>query len=341
MIYYILIFSFSLLCSFCVYEKNLSIINNKLLALFFCGFLIMLAGFRYNISSDYWSYYSLFYSNIEETRLEYLFKQLMLFCKNTFYSYNSLVFFVAFISITAKGFYFTKLNNPFLAILIYICIYFFDSDFNGIRQGLGIGFAFFAIEYGRKKKFICYVVFILLAAAFHSSYLVLLPFYFFCNKTINVKFSSFIFLMLILFAVRITVLNSILRYLQSILVASGNGIIFQLSQYLGLGEFSINLAILRRLFFIIVYLLIFGSKKLDIDFILYFMSFIICFMLSGNEIFAHRLSGVFDIFCIPLFSRKRIPFTKKNMILLGCFMASLTVLYFGNPMKEVLPYQSY
>ena len=124
MIYYILIFSFSLLCSFCVYEKNLLTINNKFLALFFCGFLIMLAGFRYNISSDYWSYYSLFYSNIEETRLEYLFKQLMLFCKNTFYSYNSLVFLVALISITAKGIYFTKLYNPFLAILIYICIFF-------------------------------------------------------------------------------------------------------------------------------------------------------------------------------------------------------------------------
>ena len=303
MTYYILIFSFALICSFFVYEKNLLMVNNKFLALLFCGFLILLAGLRYNISSDYWSYYSLFYSNIEETRLEFLFKQLMLFCKNVFYSYNSLVFLVAFISIFTKGIYFTKLYNPFLAILIYICIYFFDSDFNGIRQGIGIGFALFAIEYGRKKKFLLYMLFILIASSFHTAYLILIPFYFLCNKTINIKFSSFLFLMTILFIIRITVLNTILRYFQSILISSGNGIIVQLSNYLGVGEFSINLAILRRLFFIILYLLFFGSKNLDIDFILYFMSFIICFMLSGNEIFAHRLSAVFDIFSIPLFAR--------------------------------------
>ena len=341
MTYYLMIYTFVLCCSLFAYEKNLAAINNRLTSFLFCGFLIMLAGFRYNISTDYWNYHRFFWSDVANSRFEFLFKHFMLFCKNAFWSYNAFVFLTALISISIKGMYFSRLRNPFFAVFIYICIYFFDSDFNGLRQGMGIGFAYFAIEMGRKRNFIPYCLFLLAAVMLHASYLVLFPFYFLCDKHFTISIKKILLLLVLLFAVRMTVLNQLLRYFQGILSGSGNLIVRQLAYYLGVGDFAINLAILRRLFFVVVYILLFGTDNMDIYFMLYFISFLICFMLSGAEMFAHRLSGVFDIFAVPLFAGRKMPFTAKNMLLVLALVAGLTALYFGGPMRASLPYQSY
>ena len=247
---------------------------------------------------------------------------------------------IAFIALSVKGLYFSKLNNPFLAIFIYICIYFFDSDFNIIRQGAGIGFVYFAIEEGRKKKIINYILFFLLASGFHVSYLILLPFYFFCTKKINFSLRKIILFIAILFIFRITFFNQLLRAIQLVLRNSGNPFISQIVLYLGVGDFHINLSLLRRLFFVLLYLYLFGSKNLDIYFVLYFSSFLLSLLLTGNEMFLHRLSLCFDVFSVPLFASRKIVLNKKNMFGLFVFFISLTILYFI-PMRPVLPYQSY
>ena len=340
MSYYLLIYFTSLLFSVFIYDRHLRIIDNRILACIFCVFLIMLAGLRYNISTDYWNYYQEFYNPNGAERFEFLFKKILLFIKDYFYSYNLFVFVIAFIALSVKGLYFSKLNNPFLAIFIYICIYFFDSDFNIIRQGAGIGFVYFAIEEGRKGRFINYVLLILIAAGFHVSYLILLPFYFLCNKKFNFSLKKIIFFISILFIIRITFFNQLLRAIQAILRNSGNPLISQFVLYLGVGDFHINLSLLRRLFFVLLYLYLFGTDNLNIYFILYFFSFVLSLLLTGNEMFLHRLSLCFDVFSVPLFASKKIVLNKKNIVGLFMFIISLTVLYF-KPMRPVLPYQSY
>lgn len=340
MIYYLCIYFFSLIISFGIYDKHIVCINNRLLSFLFIGFLIALAGFRYNISTDYWHYYNSFISNIEETRFEFLFKKLMIYSKKLFNSYNVFVFIVALLALSLKGWYFSKLYNPFLAIFIYICIYFFDADFNIIRQGLGIGFVYLAIEGGKKKNPFQFLILLLIACGFHISYLILLPFYLICGKKINFSLKKVIFIIVILFVIRITIFNSFLRFVQQLLRSSGNPLILQLVRYLGVKDFVINFSLLRRLFFVCLYIYLFGTKDLDIYFILYFFSFLLSLLLTGNEMFLHRLSLCFDIFSIPLFANRRIPLTKKNILGIIVFIISLTVLYF-KPMSSVLPYQTY
>ena len=340
---YLAIYCFSLLIYIFSYEKSFKNLNNCILGILFSVILICIAGFRYNISTDYWSYYRIFIGTADSLdRMEWGFKSIInaskkLFGINTF---NAFIFLIAFISISIKGIYMSKLKNPFLAFFMYICIYFFDSDFNIIRQGLGIGFIWFAIKEGEKKHFLKFLFLTILASLFHIIYLIFIPLYFLCAKTYTLNIKKLIYFIILILVFRITCFDLILSIIQGILKTSGNVFILQLCNYLGVGDFSLNFSILRRLAFLILYLLIFKPDKIDCYFIFYFISFLVSILLAGNEQFSHRLSLCFDIFSVPLFANQSIKLTKKNIIYILALLLSLTVLYF-KPMQVVLPYQTY
>lgn len=67
---------------------------------------------------------------------------------------------------------------PWVGMFLFVSLHFFGNSMSFIRQSFGIGIFFFAIRYLREKRFVPYLLIVLLAATFHKSILLLIPFYF-------------------------------------------------------------------------------------------------------------------------------------------------------------------
>jgi hypothetical protein len=71
--------------------------------------------------------------------------------------------------------------NLYLSIIALITLGFFNFTFSGIRQSIAIGIVFLSFEFIKKRKWIWFVLIVLLASTFHKSALVFLfayPLYF-------------------------------------------------------------------------------------------------------------------------------------------------------------------
>ena len=340
MTYYLLIYLFSLFVFVFSFDKHTVSINNKVLALLFSFIVIFICGSRYGIGTDYWSYYNIYEGGKDLERIELGFKSLIKF--SWVVSPDNFSVFIllgAFLSIFVKSIYFSKLKNPFFAIFMYLCLYYFPLDFNVIRQGLASGFIYFAVEEGKKKNLRGYLFFLCIACMFHYTAILFLILYPICSKKIEFKLKKLFFIFAFFLMLRISVIPFLFDVFRSLIVSKiSSPIIVQLVNYFWLSDFYFSLNFWRRLIFIIAYLLIFGTKNIDCYFIFYLFSFIISTMLTGNDIFAYRLSAWFDIFSIPLFCSRKILFTRKNAIVIFCFILVLTVLFFVS-MKDALPYQ--
>lgn len=75
----------------------------------------------------------------------------------------------------------------FAVLILLINPYLFLVHLSSFRQTLAICFIIFAVHFGIKKNFIIYVLFVLVAAGFHQSALIMLPIYFLLKESkINV-----------------------------------------------------------------------------------------------------------------------------------------------------------
>lgn len=341
MTYYLIMYLFSLFIFVFSFDMHTVSINNSILALLFSFFIIFICGSRYGIGTDYWNYYRIYNGGYGYERVEWGFKSLVKFSwlisPNNF---SFFIFLVAFLSILVKCIYFSKLKNPFFAVLVYMCLYYFPLDFNVIRQGFASSFIYFAVEKGKKKNLLGYLVFLGIAFLFHYTAIIFLVLYPICRKKITFKLGHLFFIFIILLILRMSVIPFLFNSFRNLVVSkTSSPVIIQLVNYFWLSNFHFSLNFWRRLIFIIAYLLIFGTKNANCYFVFYLFSFIISTMLTGNDIFSYRLSTWFDIFSIPLFCSRRISFTKKNAIVTTCFVFVLIILFFAS-MKDALPYQT-
>lgn len=71
-----------------------------------------------------------------------------------------------------------NLSSVLIAMMVYQALYYDFFSITGIRQTIATGFFFYAYPYIIKRRFIPYLIMIVLAATIHKSVLILLPFYF-------------------------------------------------------------------------------------------------------------------------------------------------------------------
>ena len=65
-------------------------------------------------------------------------------------------------------------KNYYLSIIAIITLVFFNFSFSGIRQSIAIAIAFISFEFIKKKKWVLFILLVLLASTFHTSALVFL-----------------------------------------------------------------------------------------------------------------------------------------------------------------------
>jgi hypothetical protein len=333
---------FFLICSPDRYFKKIS---NEIVFFLVIIILLLFAGFRYGIATDYWSYYNLFNEKEGIQRIEPGFAFLIKTYKAIFFSksYNGFVFLISFLSIIIKYLFFRKLRNPFFALLFYISLFYISLEYNVIRQGLACSIICHAIDFSRKKNVFLFSFFIIVAATIHISSLVFLPLYFLCVKKIRAKIQTVIIVILLAMFTRLFLLDFLLSVMTFIIGLRTSAMASQLTAYLIPVDFTITLGFIRRVVIILLFLLLNNKKPVDNCFFnLYLIGFFIYILFMGNDILAYRACLSFDIFVMPLFADLRIKYTEKNIISTIVLIIILFVTYWSSLMDGYeLPYRTY
>ena len=159
--------------------------------------LICIAGLRYETGGDWDNYAQLFAEYPSFSRLighpatlfaqqtEEGFTLLCAFIKSMGGTIQHLFFAVTFINITLITCALHKYTKyPVVALLCYYGILYFNLEMIYIRQATAVALCFFALQYIQSKKIVPYLLFILLACTFHRVAALMIPLYFFLDRTL-------------------------------------------------------------------------------------------------------------------------------------------------------------
>lgn len=150
------------------------------------GQLYMLTVFRFSIGFDYNMYAQAFidlqtqdFWNFTYYDWEYGFVLLTKLLGIILPSYTSYFAVIALITlIPVAVFIYQNTEKVWLGTFMYICFFLFFMQMNFLRQAIAVSISLFAWQFIRKKKFFKFVLVILIASLFHSTVLVMIPFYF-------------------------------------------------------------------------------------------------------------------------------------------------------------------
>lgn len=157
-------------------------------------FLAMFVGVRDQIGFD-WNNYAEIYDHAKSgTDSGHLVEFGYLWLNEIFaklhFSFNSLVLFVAIVSLGLKFFFIGKtFDFIFVPMLFYLAYYLIEYEMSGMRQSVAMGFGMISLIWVRNKHFLRFLFCIILGAMFHISILFFWPIYF-LNK-INFSFSTY------------------------------------------------------------------------------------------------------------------------------------------------------
>jgi hypothetical protein len=305
--------------------------------------LLLFAGFRYGIATDYWSYHDLFYKLKNGERLEPGFLYLIDGYKTFFLSnsYNGFVFFIALLSVGLKWLYFRELRYPFFALVIYIALFYIHLDFNGIRQGLAVSIIYFAVTHAHKK--IQYFLLIALAATIHISSILFFPLYVLCTRRFSLSISTIILLIIISLFIKIFLSKYIFDFIASFINGTRIATLNHFMPYFKSRNFEITSGFARRFFVILVFIFLYEKKRINNSYFnFYLVGFIMYIFFSGYEQFAYRMSLCFDVFMVPLFANLKLRNNIKTIIAMGLLVMLLFFVYWL-PLRNgyAVPYQTY
>ncbi|WP_242134059.1 EpsG family protein [Aestuariivivens marinum] len=152
--------------------------------------IIFIVGFRYDVGVDYMGYYRDFYGlgwahhwegkiSRYEFGYEAILRTLIYFNFKVWTLFTIIAVFIWYFFIQSFKIF------PFLlkwGLFFAFTTGFFFASMNGMRQTIALAIFMYTIKYIEKESLTKYVVYIILASSFHTSILLVLPFYFFINK---------------------------------------------------------------------------------------------------------------------------------------------------------------
>ena len=151
-----------------------------------------------NVGIDYYQFYVPFFENVHSGgwgylisadnpyRTEFGFSLLTFLLSRVtgnIFVYMAVIA-VLMIGLTALVLY-RDCPKPWIGMFIFVAFNFFGNSLSYLRQSLAIAIFLFAIHYLKEKKFIPYLLIVLLAATFHKSLLLMIPIYFLAQIVVN------------------------------------------------------------------------------------------------------------------------------------------------------------
>lgn len=211
--------------------------------------LVFFPGFRdpYIVGIDSENYWEFFVSvqdiDIWDSNFEIgytLLNQILSQVFDNQYAY-SIFFPVALISVGLCLRFFKKYSVSLLfSVILFILMRFYDLHFSAMRQVIAIGFILLSYDYIIRKKIVCYLLTILIAASFHKSAIIFAPFYlinYIKLPKLTAKTSAIMFIIILLclqplkwiiftFLSNVSWFNSYLLYFENDYFSSGIGTVF-------------------------------------------------------------------------------------------------------------------
>lgn len=299
--------------------------------------LFMFMALRYDYGNDYMTYlniHDLMNAGLQAWGQDsYLFHKLNLWIPNFFVFIGvTSLFYIVTIWILIKNN--LRVNQYWFAFLILLINpYIFLINLSALRQNIAVCFFVFAVNFAIKRKFIPYVISILLASGFHVSAIILLPIYFiltekkFNNKKLFLILGTLLFLIVTpLFDI---IVNKILEYMP-------NNYRYYYNQGL---QNSIRATIISSFY---LFLIVFNLGKLKGKEIIYGKLSLIATILSVLAIkisMITRIGMYFDLFLIitipHIFTRieKKIYRQILFIVLIGIYLLRY-YSFFTTPLWE-------
>lgn len=184
------------------YEKQRRIFN------VLCFVLVVVTSLRCGLGEDYARYIEKieWYSNVSGNISfldEPLFILIAKFINNTIWTPALFFLLMAILSLVGVFSFYNREENNYLPLTIIFFVLFpalYFNTMNIVRQFAATGIFFFSLRYIENRKFLKYLLCVVLASSLHVSSLILIPFYFILAKPLSKKATMIICIMgLVLF----------------------------------------------------------------------------------------------------------------------------------------------
>jgi hypothetical protein len=317
-IYYFIFLALSVLVFIECINSSYSLYFNWIITFFF----IVFVGIRYGVGNDYFVYYDNFKGirNGTDTSAD----ELLYLVLNKMFPFEFGIFFFSFFS-----FFFLKKTidyfSPKHSVLSYFIFYSFFLilfEIHIIRQGLAISLVLYSYKYLFNKKYVVFILFVLVASAFHKSALIVLP----CALILNFIQTTILQFILVIFSLIVFFFQGELiliyyNFASQIPILNAYLLVYRMEETTSYG-FSSGM-LLDVIIFIILLInsKTFNEKELFL-FRIFVLSIVLTFILSLDPA-ALRLTYYFRtvvIFLIPLFFKfKSIKWLSLVLIILVCY----------------------
>lgn len=153
--------------------------------------LILVSGIRFNVGADYMAYYN-YYADIldgaSQGRFEILYyyanKMVALMClpPEWLFSFTAALFLLPLYKRVL-----TDSPQPYMSVFLLFAMGYFFCFLNATRQMIGSAYLFLSIPYIEKKKFIPFLLLVLIATGFHTMCTPFLVVYFLASMNLKPK----------------------------------------------------------------------------------------------------------------------------------------------------------
>lgn len=308
-------------------------------------FPIVTAGIRYNVGVDFNSYIDIYYSivnssileNIKTGEIGYVF--LNMASEHIFNSPQGVFLFSSIITIC---FLYAAIRNHESKISFSLALFLYFTKFypfslNVMRQSIAISIIFYSYKYIVSRNFKKFLTFVIIAALFHTSAIIVIPFYFINGEKIK---RSLLIKVISVFCCIIVVFNVdiLLEKIGKLNVISKYSVYSEL-----INNNHISISSLLSQIIIIFLIIIFWGRliKKDDRIELYFWLYIFGFILTLAETkiqYAGRIGMYFNILSVIL-----IPYLlsiMKNKVIRNLFTGVIiaygfTLFILGNYINNV------
>lgn len=151
--------------------------------------MLLIAGLRYNIGTDYEAY-KVYFNVInggQRTHIEYIYYLINKIVGNNGFSYEDVVFLCAFIFVfICFCVMYEESPIPFVSVLLFLGTNYYLASFNVMREMVGCAILLASIVFAYEKRFIPFVCLVLLAGGFHTSCLAFIVIYFIPRISITI-----------------------------------------------------------------------------------------------------------------------------------------------------------
>lgn len=317
-------------------------IQNNLI--FFIGIgLVIFAGLRFMRGPDFISYYNYyvavqenddFFKLISEPTIKGFFVEkgflvFLHFFRDT--SFNTFLVAFAAVSISIKFTFFKKYSNfPLYSIALYFVLNYLTQDFGQIRQGLTLGILLWSIHFIINRKFVPFVILVVIASFFHYTAFVFLLAYF--MPLIRIRYYIIFCLILIFqFVLKGDYISGVFSYVINFEALTAKMEVYKNSKEYG-GELALSLGAILRLILSCYIVLnektLRNNKILHVFASLYLWGYLLFCLLSFNAIFAGRITLYFrmvEIVLIPNLAYLLVTDRAKFSAIVSIFLLYLTL----------------